>query len=118
MRSILSAALAAVMLLSVLTGCGRKKEDTVAPAPTAAATAAPTAAADFNKSAENDRVMPTDDGAVNDMMNDGENMVNDAVNGVESAVNDVVEGVENIPGDMEDGRVEDRDNTVKVTPAA
>lgn len=120
MRSIMSVALTAVMLLSLLTGCGRKKNDVVTPAATNApvvATERP-AAVTPNAAMNDNATDQNGNNAVNDMVNGAEDAVNGVVNGVENAVNDVVDGVEEIPGDMEDGLVEDTDNIVRATPQA
>lgn len=120
MRSIMSVALTAVMLFTLLTGCGRKKNEVVTPTATNApvtATERP-AAATPNAAADNNVTDSNDNNVVNDMVVGAEDAVNGVVNGMENAVDDVVNGVESIPGEIEDGRVEDRDNAVISTPEA
>lgn len=114
MKSIFSIVLTAVMLLSVLTGCGRKNRNddnaivnnTPATATTMPARNTPSTAVNGTEAGES--------------TNRVENSVNDTVNGVENGVNDVITGVENgvddllgddgvVNGDMDDGRVEDGD---------
>lgn len=112
MKSIIPIVLAAAVLLSVLTGCGRKNknEDNMIPSATPAETTMP------------DETTPgVENGAdVGSAADRAETGVNDAVNGVEEGVDDMIDGVENgvndllgddglINGDMDDGRVEDDD---------
>lgn len=109
MKSILSIALVAVMMLTVMTGCGNKKNNNVTTTnPPAAATQAPTATTAPATTNNPD----TAGGVVNDAVDRVENGANDVVNGVENAVDDVLgdDGVVN--GDLDDGRVTD-ENTVE-----
>ena len=138
MRSIMSIALTAVMLLTVLTGCGRKNNNvvnsaaTTAPVvPTAEANRPTTAENDLagnnatttdgNGNAVNDMVVGTE-GAVNGVVNGAEDAVNGVVNGAEEAVNGVVNGAENavngVVGGAENERVNDRENVTQTTPEA
>ncbi len=122
MRSIISAALTAVLLLAVLTGCGSKNNNTgAANNQTTVATPAPTA----TNAPENNGTA----GAAGDAANRVENGVDDTVNGVENGVNDVIDGVENgvndmlgedgvVNGDMGDGRVEEDAAKATSTPQA
>lgn len=112
MKSIIPIVLAAAVLLSVLTGCGRKNknENNMIPAATPAETAMP-----------GETTPGVANGAeVGSAADRAENGVNNAVNGVEEGVDDMIDGVENgvndllgddglINGDMDDGRVEDDD---------
>ena len=120
MRSIISIALAAVMMLTVFTGCGRNKNNTatkpaVTNAPVAAterpAVTTPNAADNNGNNVVNDMAVGVED-AVNGVVNGAENAVNGVVNGAENAVNDMVNS------DKNDGRVEDKDNVVRATPQA
>lgn len=104
MRSILSIALAAVMMLTVMTGCGnRRKNDVTTTTPPVAATQAP-AATDIPAAT----TKPENAGsAVGDAVDRVENGTNDIVNGVENAVDDVLGDEGAINGDMNDGTVTD-----------
>lgn len=109
MKSILSIALATVMMLTVMTGCGNKKNNNVTTTnPPATATQAPAATTAPMTTETPDGT----DGVMNDMVDRVENGANDVVNGVENAVDDVLgdDGVVN--GELDDGRVTD-ENTVE-----
>lgn len=123
MKSIFSIVLTAVMLLSVLTGCGRRNRNdgnTVVNNTPAAATTVPagntpgTAVNGTEAGNATDRV----ENGVNNAVGGVENGVNNVVGGVENGVNDVIDGVENgvndllgddgvVNGDVDDGRVEE-----------
>lgn len=122
MKSIFSIALTAVMLLSVLTGCGRNNQNNDNANANTPATMMParnTPSAPANGADAGESTNRTENG-VNDAVNGVENGANSVVGGVENGVNDVIDGVENgvndllgddgaINGDMNDGRVEDGD---------
>lgn len=138
MKSIISIALAAVMLLSVLTGCGRKNKtenNAITNNTPAVATTAPAATNKPDNDGNGD--VPGTAGNATDRVENGadnvvggvENGVNDVVGGVENGVNDVVDGMEGgmddllgddglVNGDMDDGRVEDDAARVTATPQA
>lgn len=121
MKSIISIALAAVALLSVLTGCGRNNEN-AATSNTPVATTMParnTPSAPANGAEAGESTNRVENGT-NDAANGAENGANGAMAGVENGVNDMVNGVKDgmddllgddgvINGDMNDGRVEDGD---------
>lgn len=128
MKSIFSIVLTAVMLLSVLTGCGRKNgndDNTIVNNTPATATTMParnTPSAAVNGTEAGDATNRVENG-VNDTVGGVENGVNDVVGGVENGANDVINGVENgvddllgddgvVNGDMNDGRVEEDDAKV------
>lgn len=125
MKSIISLALAAVMTVSLLSGCGRNRNEDVLPVAT---TTPAQTTAQANEPATADENVPgtnttgnggtTNAGNENTGNNAVNDMVNDVENGVNNAVNDVVDGIESIPGDVEDGRVEDEVAGVRNTPKA
>lgn len=128
MKSIFSIALTAVMLLSVLTGCGRNNRNddnaivnnTPATATTVPARNTPSTAVNGAEAGESTNRV---ENGVNNAVDGAENGVNNVVGGVENGVNDVIDGVENgvdnmlgddgvVNGDMNDGRVEEGDAKV------
>lgn len=122
MKSIFSIALTAVMLLSVLTGCGRNNrndDNVIANTPATMVPARNTPSAPANGAEAGESTNRVENG-VNDAVNGVENGANNVVGGVENGVNDMIDGVEDgvddllgddgvINGDMNDGRVEDGD---------
>ena len=113
MRSIMSIALAAVMMLAVLTGCGRNKNNNSTAMP--AVTNTPVTATERPAAITPNAAGNNGNNAVNDMVNGAEDAVNGVINGAEDAVNGVVGGIENAVEDT-DGRADDRDNVVLGTP--
>ncbi len=122
MKSIFSIALTAIMLLSVLTGCGRNNrndDNVIANTPATMVPARNTPSAPANGAEAGESTNRVENG-VNDAVNGVENGANNVVGGVENGVNDMIDGVEDgvddllgddgvINGDMNDGRVEDGD---------
>ena len=99
MKSIFSICMAAVMLLSVLTGCGNKskKSDTarVTPSPAVTATARPEDSARPGDMEDDVKGALDDAGeAVGDVARGAGEAVDDAVTGAGNAVKDMVDGVE------------------------
>ena len=133
MKSIISIVLTAVMLLSVLTGCGRrnKNDDNAIVNNTPMATTMParnTPSTAVNGAEAGESTNRVENG-VNNTVNGVENGVDDAVNGVENGVNDVLTGMENgvddvlgndgvVNGETDDGRVEDDSARTDATPKA
>ena len=128
MRSIMTITLTAVMLLTVLTGCGRNKNNNSSePVATTVPNQTTTTERPDESTAPN--TIPEAAGNATDRV---ENGVNDVVGGAENAVNDVVGGAENmvddilgddgvVNGDFNDGDVADpeaKDETVAATPQA
>lgn len=109
MKSIMSVALAAVVILSVMTGCGRNKDkDELTPAITATP----------GQSVTQDRPDTAPGGDMEDAGDRLENGVNDIVGGTEDAVDDVVDATKDtlddilgddgaVNGDFNDGDVRD-----------
>ena len=92
MKSIISIALTAVALLSVLTGCGRNNENT-ATSNTPVATTMP---------ARNTPSAPANGAEAGESTNRVENGANDAANGAENGANGAMAGVENGVNDVDD----------------
>ena len=97
MKSILSICVTAVMLLSVLTGCGNKKNGDAArvtPSPAVTATARPEDSARPGDMEDDVKGALDDAGeAVGDVVGGAGEAVDDAVTGAGDAVKDMVDGV-------------------------